>query len=122
MTAAQQHVAAHRAAGTVVHCRQLRAMPHLFQIPGAAVDQGAREVGQIGARRMRKGQPDQVPAPETETPPKRGLFESCNDYAFLRLLYALPASASPKRAREAGSGVLTVTSGPLNLIWSLVSN
>ena len=71
---------------------------------------------------MRKGQPDQVPAPETETPPKRGLFAFCNDYAFLRLLYAIPASASPKRAREAGSGVLTVTSGPLNLIWSLVSN
>ncbi|MCW5620518.1 MAG: NAD(P)/FAD-dependent oxidoreductase [Burkholderiales bacterium] len=38
---AAQHVEAHGAARSVVHCRQSRAMPHLLEVPGLA-DQGLR--------------------------------------------------------------------------------
>ena len=48
-TGAAQHVQAHAAAGPVVHRRQLRAMPHLFEISRAA-DQGVPRLGLLVER------------------------------------------------------------------------
>ena len=42
--------------------------------------------------------------PETRTPPKRGLCERCDAYAFLRRLNPSPARPRPRRANDAGSG------------------
>src|SRR5262249_34080946 len=71
-TRTAQHVHADRAAGPLVHCRQLRPMPHLLEISWPA-DQGLRgRPGALAPKRFRNSEdcrqhpPSRVRVPEAD--------------------------------------------------------